>query len=316
MKINNYKGLKAVKHIQPVTDADVMKELENIRRQRTQSVPVEGRAAQAGDEVILDYAGFVGDWQFPGGTAEGQSLVLGSGMFIPGFEEQLIGANIGDQMDVNVTFPEVYHSADLAGKEAVFKCTIHGINEKKEMELNDAFAQMFAGVESLEDMKEQLKQQMGEYAQMLAQNQVRDDLLKALVEQVEEWTADEALIDEEIRITLDGFIQQLQQQGMEYGNWLKLTGRTQEQVQEELRPQAEATLKARLALEEICKLENIHVTDEEIEKAYTEASQRYNVPMEQLKATFSAAGDDKLRKDICMKKAIAFLEANAEIVTE
>ena len=315
MKINNYKGLKAVKHIQPVTDADVMKELENIRRQRTQSVPVEGRAAQAGDEVILDYAGFVGDWQFPGGTAEGQSLVLGSGMFIPGFEEQLIGANIGDQMDVNVTFPEVYHSADLAGKEAVFKCTIHGINEKKEMELNDAFAQMFAGVESLEDMKEQLKQQMGEYAQMLAQNQVRDDLLKALVEQVEEWTADEALIDEEIRITLDGFIQQLQQ-GMEYGNWLKLTGRTQEQVQEELRPQAEATLKARLALEEICKLENIHVTDEEIEKAYTEVSQRYNVPMEQLKATFGAAGDDKLRKDICMKKAIAFLEANAEIVTE
>ena len=316
MKINNYKGLKAVKHIQPVTDADVMKELENIRRQRTQSVPVEGRAAQAGDEVILDYAGFVGDWQFPGGTAEGQSLVLGSGMFIPGFEEQLIGANIGDQMDVNVTFPEVYHSADLAGKEAVFKCTIHGINEKKEMELNDAFAQMFAGVESLEDMKEQLKQQMGEYAQMLAQNQVRDDLLKALVEQVEEWTADEALIDEEIRITLDGFSQQLQQQGMEYGNWLKLTGGTQEQVQEELRPQAEATLKARLALEEICKLENIHVTDEEIEKAYTEVSQRYNVPMEQLKATFGAAGDDKLRKDICMKKAIAFLEANAEIVTE
>ena len=107
MKINNYKGLKAVKHIQPVTDADVMKELENIRRQRTKSLPVEGRAAQAGDEVILDYAGFVGDWQFPGGTAEGQSLVLGSGMFIPGFEEQLIGANIGDQVDVNVTFPEV-----------------------------------------------------------------------------------------------------------------------------------------------------------------------------------------------------------------
>ena len=316
MKINNYKGLKAVKRVQPVTDADVMKELENIRRQRTQSVPVEGRAAQAGDEVILDYAGFIGDWQFPGGTAEGQSLVLGSGMFIPGFEEQLIGANIGDQVDVNVTFPEVYHSADLAGKEAVFKCTIHGINEKKEMELNDEFARMFTGVESLEDMKAQLKQQMSEYAEMMAQNQVRDELLKAMVEQIEEWTADEDQIAEEIRITLDGFVQQLQQQGMEYGNWLKLTGRTQEQVQEELRPQAEATLKARLALEEICKLENIQVTDEEIEKAYTEVSQRYNVPMEQLKATFGAAGDEKLRKDICMKKAIAFLEANAEITVE
>ena len=316
MKIKNYKGLKVVKHVQPVTDEHVLKELENIRRQRTQSVPVEGRPAQNGDEVILDYAGFVGDWQFPGGTAEGQSLVLGSGMFIPGFEEQLVGANIGDQVDVNVTFPEVYHSADLAGKAAVFKCTIHGINEKKEAELNDEFARMFAGVESLQDMMVQLKAQMEEYAEMMAQNQVRDDLLKVLVEQVEEWTADEDQIAEEIRITLDGFIQQLQQQGMDYSNWLKLTGRTQEQVQEELRPQAEATLKARLALEEICALENITVADEEIEKAYTEVSQRYNVPMEQLKATFGAAGDDKLRKDICMKKAIAFLEANAEITVE
>ena len=316
MKIKQYKGLKAVKQVAAVTDEHVLKELENIRRQRTQSVPVEGRPAQNGDEVILDYAGFVGEWQFPGGTAEGQSLVLGSGMFIPGFEEQLVGANIGDQVDVNVTFPEVYHSADLAGKEAVFKCTIHGINEKKEMELNDDFARMFAGVESLQDMMKQLKAQMEEYAEMMAQNQVRDDLLKALVEQVEEWTPDEAVVAEEIRITLDGFVQQLRQQGMEYANWLKLTGRTEEQVQAELRPQAEATLKARLALEEICALENITVADEEIEKAYNEVSQRYGVPMEQLKATFGASGDDKLRKDICMKKAIAFLEANAEITAE
>ena len=316
MKIKQYKGLKAVKRVAAVTDAHVMQELENIRRQRTQSVPVEGRSAQNGDEVILDYAGFVGEWQFPGGTAEGQSLVLGSGTFIPGFEEQLVGANVGDQVDVNVTFPEVYHSADLAGKEAVFKCTIHGINEKKESELNDDFARMFAGVESLEDMKRQLKVQMEEYAEMMAQNQVRDDLLKALVEEIEEWTADEAQISEEIRITLDGFIQQLQQQGMDYSNWLKLTGRTQEKVQEELRPQAEATLKARLALEEICVLENITVTDAEIDKAYAEVSQRYGLSVEQLKATFGAGNDEKLRKDICMKKAIAFLEANAEITTE
>ena len=316
MKIKQYKGLKAVKQVAVVTDEDVLKELENIRRQRTQSIPVEGRPAQLGDEVILDYAGFVGDWQFPGGTAEGQSLVLGSGMFIPGFEEQLVGANIGDQVDVNVTFPEVYHSADLAGKAAVFKCTVHGINEKKECELNDDFARMFAGVESLQDMMVQLKTQMEEYAQMMAQNQVRDELLKALVEQVEEWTADEEMIAQEIRITLDGFVQQLRQQGMEFANWLKLTGRTQEQVEAELRPQAEATLKARLALEEICKLENITVTDAEIEKAYADVSQRYGLSVEQLKATFGAGNDEKLRKDICMKKAIAFLEANAEITAE
>ena len=313
MKIKQYKGLKAVKMVAPVTEADVMRELENIRRQRTQSVPVEDRPAQLGDEVIIDYAGFVGDWQFPGGTAEKQPLTLGSGTFIPGFEEQLVGANVGDQVDVNVTFPEVYHSADLAGKAAVFKCTVHEINEKRECELNDAFARMFVGIESLEQMKAQLREQMEEYAEMMALNKVRDDLLKALVEQIEEFEEDEAMIENEIRIALDGFKQQLQQQGMEYANWLKLTGRTEEQVSAELRPQAIATLKARLALEEICRLENITVTEEEINAAYEEISKKYGMSAQQLREMFGAGNDEKLRKDICMKKAISFLEKHADI---
>ncbi len=316
MKIKQYKGLKAVKNVQEVTDAHVMQELENIRRQRTRNIPVTDRPAANGDEVIIDYAGFVGDWQFPGGTAEKQPLTLGSGTFIPGFEEQLVGANVGDQVDVNVTFPEVYHSADLAGKEAVFKCTVHEIYTKEECQLNDEFARMFTGVESLEDMKAQLKAQMQEYSQMMAQNKVRDDLLKALVAQVEEFNPEEALVEAEIRITLDNFVQQLQQQGMDFANWLKLTGRTEEQVKAELRPQAEATLKARLALEEICRLEGIVVTDEEINNSYAEVSAKYGVPVEQLRATFGADNDEKLRKDICMKKAIVFLEENAQITVE
>ena len=313
MKIKQYKGLKAVKKVAPVTEADVMKELENIRRQRTQSVPVEDRPAALGDEVIIDYAGFVGDYQFPGGTAEKQPLTLGSGMFIPGFEEQLVGANVGDQVDVNVTFPEVYHSAELAGKEAVFHCTVHEINEKRECQLDDEFARMFVGIESLEQMKQQLKAQMEEYAQLMAQNQVRDDLLKVLVEQIEEFDAEEALVENEIRIALDGFKQQLQQQGMEFANWLKLTGRTEEQVHADLRPQAIATLKARVALEEICRLENITVSEEEIDAAYEEVSKRYGMTAKQLRDTFGADNDDKVRKDICMKKAIAFLESCADI---
>ena len=316
MKIKQYKGLKAVKKVQEVTDAHVMQELENIRRQRTRNIAVTDRPAAVGDEVIIDYAGFVGDWQFPGGTAEKQPLTLGSGTFSPGFEEQLVGANVGDQVDVNVTFPEVYHSADLAGKEAVFKCTVHEIYSKEECELNDEFARMFAGVESLEDMKAQLKAQMEEYARTMAQNHVRDSLLKSLVAQVEAFTPDDAMVAEEIRVTLDGFVQQLKQQGMDFANWLKLTGRTQEQVEADLRPQAIATLTARMALEEICRLENITVSDEEINKAYGEVSSKYGVPVEQLRATFGADNDEKLRKDICMQKAIAFLEANAEIVEE
>ena len=316
MKIMQYKGLKAVKKVAPVTEADVMKELENIRRQRTQSVPVEDRPAALGDEVIIDYAGFVGDYQFPGGTAEKQPLTLGSGMFIPGFEEQLVGANVGDQVDVNVTFPEVYHSAELAGKEAVFHCTVHEINEKRECQLDDEFARMFVGIESLEQMKQQLKAQMEEYAQLMAQNQVRDDLLKVLVEQIEEFDAEEALVENEIRIALDGFKQQLQQQGMEFANWLKLTGRTEEQVHADLRPQAIATLKARMALEEICRLENITVTEAEIDATYEEVSKRYGMTAKQLRDTFGADNDDKVRKDICMKKAISYLESVADITNQ
>ena len=316
MKIKQYKGLKAVKKAQVITDAQVAQELENIRRQRTQSIPVEGRSAQLGDEVIIDYAGFVGDEQFPGGTAEGQPLTLGSGMFIPGFEEQLVGANVGDKVDVRVTFPAQYHAANLAGKEAVFHCTVHEINEKKECELNDDFAKMFVGIESLEQMKAQLKEQMQEYAELMAQNQVRDDLLKALVEQIEEFEPAEAVVDAEIRISLDNFIQQLQQQGMEFQNWLKLTGRNEEQVKKDLRPQAIATLKARMALEEICRLENITVSEEEIDNAYAEVSQKYGLTAQQLRDTFGANNDEKLRKDICMKKAIVFLENNADITVE
>ena len=316
MIIKNYKGLKAVKKVAPVTEVQVMQELENIRRQRTQSIPVEGRSAQLGDEVIIDYAGFVGDEQFPGGTAEGQPLTLGSGMVIPGFEEQLVGANAGDKVDVRVTFPAQYHAANLAGKEAVFHCTVHEINEKKECELNDEFAKMFVGIESLEQMKAQLKEQMQEYAELMAQNQVRDDLLKVLVEQIEEFEPAEAVVDAEIRISLDNFIQQLQRQGMDYGNWLKLTGRNEEQVKKDLRPQAIATLKARMALEEICRLENITVSEEEIDNAYAEVSQKYGLTAQQLRDTFGANNDEKLRKDICMKKAIVFLENNADITVE
>ena len=153
MKIKMYKGLKAFKQVQKVSDAQVLQELENIRRQRTKNIPVTDRSAQNGDEVIIDYAGFVGDFQFPGGTAEQQPLTLGSGMFIPGFEEQLVGANVGDKVDVKVTFPTEYHAPELAGKEAVFHCTVHAIQTKDVPELNDEFARAFNGVTSQEDLK-------------------------------------------------------------------------------------------------------------------------------------------------------------------
>ena len=314
MTIKMYKGLKAVKQAQKISDAQVMQELENIRRQRSKTIQVTDRPAQNGDEVIIDYAGFVGDFQFPGGTAENQPLTLGSGMFIPGFEEQLVGANVGDKVDVKVTFPQQYHSAELAGKEAVFHCTVHAIQTHEVPELNDEFAKQFNGIQSLEDMKAQLKQQLQAYADQYAQNKVRDELLKELVKQVEDVTFDEAEVKAEIALAVEGFAHQMQQRGMSLEAYLQACGRTREEMDEELRPQAEDTIKARMALNEICRLEGITVTQEEVDAAYQEVANMYQVSVQEVKDAYGEDNDEKLRKDVLLKKAIAVLEANAQIV--
>ena len=313
MKIKMYKGLKATKQAQKISDIQVMQELENIRQQRTKTIEITDRAAQNGDEVIIDYAGFVGDYQFPGGTAEKQPLTLGSGMFIPGFEEQLVGANVGDKVDVKVTFPTQYHAEELAGKEAVFHCTVHAIQTKEVPELNDEFAKQFNGIESLEDMKAQLKTQLQAYADQYAQNKVRDELLKALVEQVEDVEFDEAEVKNEIALAVEGFARQMQQRGMSLEGYLQACGRTREEMDEELRPQAENTIKARMALNEICRLEGLEVTQEEVDAAYQEVANMYQVSVQEVKDAYGQDNDEKLRKDVLLKKAIAVLEANAEI---
>ena len=313
MKIKQYKGLKAVKQVQKISDAHVMQELENIRQQRTKTIEINDRPAQNGDEVIIDYAGFVGDFQFPGGTAEMQPLTLGSGMFIPGFEEQLVGANVGDKVDVKVTFPTEYHAEELAGKEAVFHCTVHAIQTKEVPELNDEFAKQFNGISSLEDMKAQLKQQLQAYADQYAQNKVRDELLKELVKHVEDVTFDEAEVKMEIDIAVEGFARQIEQRGMSLEGYLQACGRTREEMDAELRPQAEDTIKARMALNEVCRLEGITVTQEEVDAAYQEVANMYRVSVQEVKDAYGQDNDEKLRKDVLLKKAIAVLEANAEI---
>ena len=313
MKLKQYKGLKAVKQMQKISDAQVMQELENIRRQRTRDIPVTDRPAQNGDEVIIDYAGFVGDFQFPGGTAEQQPLALGSGMFIPGFEEQLVGANVGDKVDVKVTFPTEYHAEELAGKEAVFHCTVHAIQTKDVPELNDEFAKQFNGITSLEQMKAMLKEQLQAYADQYAQNKVRDELLKELVKHVEDVVFDEAEVKNEIDIAVEGFARQIEQRGMSLEAYLQACGRTREEMDAELRPQAEDTIKARMALNEVCRLEGITVTQEEVDAAYQEVANMYRVSVQEVKDAYGQDNDEKLRKDVLLKKAIAVLEANAEI---
>ena len=308
-----YKGLKIqyTRHI--VTEEEVDKNLQRLLEQNPRIAEVTDRPTENGDEVILDYAGFCEGVQFPGGTAENQTVVLGSGMFIPGFEEQLLDKVPGEEVTVKVTFPTQYHAEELAGKEAVFHCTVHAIQTKEVPELNDEFAKQFNGISSLEDMKAQLKQQLQAYADQYAQNKVRDELLKELVKHVEDVTFDEAEVKMEIDIAVEGFARQIEQRGMSLEGYLQACGRTREEMDAELRPQAEDTIKARMALNEVCRLEGITVTQEEVDAAYQEVANMYRVSVQEVKDAYGQDNDEKLRKDVLLKKAIAVLEANAEI---
>ena len=316
MKINKYKGLKAVRVVQLVTDEQLAQQLEEIRRQYPLSTPITDRAAKLGDEVLIDYAGFVGDNQFEGGTAERQPLMLGSGTFIPGFEEQLVGAKIGDKVDVRVTFPQEYHATDLAGKEAVFHCTVHAITAKSLRELDDQFAKDIGMMNSLEEMKGALRAQMQQYADQVSDAQMRDQLLNALVAECEELEVSDELIEAELDDAVKTVYQQLQQQGLTLDDYLQFCGRTLEDLRAELRPNATSTVKARLALQEVSRLENITVSEEEIEAEYQVFSRECGIPVEQLKQACGNDALEALRKDVTMKKTIAILVDNAEITVQ
>ena len=316
MKINKYKGLKAVRVVQLVTDEQLAQQLEEIRRQYPLSTPITDRAAKLGDEVLIDYAGFVGDNQFEGGTAERQPLMLGSGTFIPGFEEQLVGAKVGDKVDVKVTFPQEYHATDLAGKEAVFHCTVHAITAKSLRELDDQFAKDIGMMNNLEEMKGALRAQMQQYADQVSDAQMRDQLLNALVAECEELEVSDELIEAELDDAVKTVYQQLQQQGLTLDDYLQFCGRTLEDLRAELRPNATSTVKARLALQEVSRLENITVSEEEIEAEYQVFSRECGIPVEQLKQACGNDAIEALRKDVTMKKTIAVLVDNAEITIQ
>ena len=316
MKINTYKGLKAVRVVQLVTDAQLEQQLEELRRQYPISTPVTDRAAKLGDEVLIDYAGFVGDNQFEGGTAERQPLMLGSGTFIPGFEEQLVGAKVGDKVDVKVTFPQEYHATDLAGKEAVFHCTVHAITAKSLRALDDAFAKEVSGMNTLEEMKATLRMQMQQYADQVSEGQMRDQLLNALVAQCEGLEATDELVEAELDDAVRTVYQQLQQQGLTLDDYLQFCGRTLEDLRAELRPNAVSTVKARLALQEVSRLENITVSEEEIEAEYQVFARECGIPVEQLKQACGQDAIEALRKDVTMKKTIAVLVDNADITIQ
>lgn len=309
--VKDYKGVEIDKVVQEVKDEDIDKEIEALQKRNARMVLVE-RPAKEGDTLLLDYSGFVGDDQFEGGTAERQELKLGSGMFIPGFEEQLVGATPGEKKDVTVTFPEDYHAEDLAGKEAVFHCLVHEIKEEQLPELDDEFAKDVSEFDTLEELKNSTRERLEKYAKASEERQMQDAALAKVVE-ANEVEIPSVMIEDEIDRMIQELDQQLRYQGLSVDQYVEFVGKDAKAFRDELRPDAERQVKTRMLLNGIAEAEKIEVSQEELEKELEDMAVQYQTTADKLKEMIGVENINFLQKDMKIKKAIEFIYDNAKI---
>ena len=307
-----YKGLKAelAKHI--ITDEEVDKQIERIRQQNPRIAVVEDRPAQLGDEIVLDYAGFCDGDQFPGGTAMDQTLVLGSGMFIPGFEEQLVDKVPGEEVIVNVTFPQEYHAEELAGKPAQFHCTIKQIRLKTQYELDDIFAKEVGGCDTLEQMRQKLKESLQGYADERGEMDLQDQLLRQAAATLEMEISERMLedaMDEQVQI-LEA---QLAQQGLTIDMYCSFMNTTKDQIRQESKPIAESAIRCRAAVDTIVEQEGLQVEQEEIAQALAVVCRRNGMTMEQMKEHYDAALEQAIINSVLTGKVMRLIRDAADI---
>ena len=310
VEVKNYKGIEIEKIENEVKDEDVENNLKQQQERNARIVSVE-RAAQEGDTLVLDYAGFVGEDQFEGGTALEQELTLGSQMFIPGFEEQLVGVAAGEDKDVVVTFPEEYHAPDLAGKEAVFKCHVHQVKEKQVPELDDEFAADL-GFDTLDELKASEREKLEKYAKAGAESQMKDAVLGKLVEATEV-EIPEVMIKDELDRSVQELNQQLSYQGLSIKQYLEFTGKEMGDFLDELRPEAEKAVKTRLVIAGVAAAEAIEVSEEEVEEELKVMAVQYQMTADKVRELLGEDMMQYLVKDLKSKKAIEVLFENAVI---
>ncbi|MBQ4155686.1 MAG: trigger factor [Clostridia bacterium] len=307
--VKNYKGLKAEKASVEVTDEDVNAEIERFRERASTMVPVEDRAAQNDDIVVFDFDGYVDGEAFEGGKAEGYSLKLGSGQFIPGFEDQIVGKAIDEEFDVNVTFPEDYHAEELKGKEAVFKCKLHEIKTRVLPEVDDEFAKDVSEFETLDELKEDIKKKVAERKEADAETGLQNQLIEAMLEGFEA-EIPEAMIETKVMENIRDFDYSLQMQGLNMQQYIQYMGLTLDNLKEQYKEQSEKQVKMRLAFEKIAELEALEPTEEEIEAQFKEYAEMYSMDVDKIKASIP---QDELVKDLKVKKASDFIKDNAKI---
>ena len=309
VKLGQYKDLEVSKQDREVTDADVDARLEREQQSQAELVIKEDAAAENGDTVVIDFEGFVDGVAFEGGKGENYSLELGSGSFIPGFEDQLVGQKADSNVDVTVTFPEDYQAEDLAGKEAVFKVVVHEVKAKELPELDDEFAKdVDDTVETLDELKAKYRKELEETKEKAAEDAKDEEAIKKAVANAEIVDLPHVMVHDEVHRSMDEFLNNMQRQGISPEMYYQLTGSTEEDLHTQFEGEAGERVKTNLVIEAIAAAENIDASEEEIANEIQELSEAYNMPVEQIKRVLT---EDMLKHDIAMKKAVELITGTA-----
>ena len=311
--LGEYKGVEVQKADAEVTDADVEAELKRVQDQNARLVTVEDRPVADGDQTVIDFEGYVDGETFDGGSAEDFQLTIGSHAFIDTFEEQLIGKNIGEECEVNVTFPTEYHAKELAGKPATFKVTVKEIKVKELPELDDEFASEVSEFDTLDAYKEDIKAKLSERKQKAAASENENRVVDKVVENASMEIPDR-MLDGQIDNMVQEMARNMESQGLSMDLYLKYTGMTSEQIREQMRPQAEKRIKTRLTLEAVVKAENIQVSDERLDEEIKKLADNYKMEADKLKEYMTDRDKDQMKEDIAVQEAVDFLVAEAKLV--
>lgn len=304
--LGEYKGLPVDKISTRVTAKEVDAEIEKELEKNARTINVEDRAVQDKDEVVLDFEGFVDGVAFEGGKGENYPLTIGSGSFIPGFEEKLIGAEIGKEVDVNVTFPEEYQAEELQGKEAVFKCTVHEIKAKELPQLDDEFAAEVSEFDTLDEYKADVKAKIKARKEAEGKTTQENQAVDGAIENAEMEIPD-AMIETQVRDMINNMAQRLQQQGLSMEQYMQFTGMTQEKMEEDARPQAIKQIQSRLVLEAIAKAENIEISDEKLDEELAKMAEQYQMEVDKLKEFMGDNEKKQMKQDMAVQEAVTLI---------
>lgn len=310
VELGQYKGVTVAKSDLEVTDEDINAEIEKERENNARTITVEDRAVKAGDMTVINFEGFVDGVAFDGGKGENYPLTIGSGAFIPGFEDQLVGANLNEELDVNVTFPEDYQAEDLAGKPALFKVTVLEIKEKELPEVDDEFAAEVSEFDTLAEYKEDIKKKLEESKANAAKSKKESDVIEAIVNDAK-MDIPEPMVATQQRQMVDEFAQRMQMQGLSMEQYFQFTGLSYDRMLEQVKPQAEARIKSRLVLEAVVAAENIEVTEEDFVKESEKMAEVYQMEAEKVREMLGEKGKEEVMKDLAISKAAEFVVENA-----